>query len=124
MSLQRWRILRGSRQFSAVRRKGKTHVGRYFLLGVMPGENSEADSQWGFVTPRYVGKAVRRNLVRRRMKHMVGMRLEDCVGGQCIVLVARRSAGGANFAELQRDWLGLARRAGLLREGRVVAGGD
>jgi len=115
MSLQRWRIIRASRQFAAVRKHGKTYVGRYFLLGVLKGGEAGEVTRWGFVTPRYVGKAVSRNLLRRRMKHMVGMEIEACADGYFVVLVARRSAAQAGFAALQRDWLALARKAGFLK---------
>jgi len=117
MKLPRSRIIRASTDFAKVRKFGRTFAGRYLLIGVVRREGRPHQGErarFGFVTPKYVGGAVQRNLVRRRLKALV-VELGDAIDGPFdVVTVARRPAANASYARLLGDWVKAARKAKLL----------
>jgi len=113
MSLPRERILRRSADFAKVRKEGRPGVGRFLLVtAVACGE--DAPSVFGFVTPRYVGKAHERNRTRRRLREIVKSLLPKLSPGYHVVTLARRGCAQATFAELAAEWRKLARRSRIL----------
>ncbi len=69
----------------------------------------------GFVVSKAVGNAVHRNLVKRRLRHLVRDRLSVLPPGSLVVVRALPGAGAADHAELARDLDAALRR--LLGEG-------
>ncbi|WP_188282915.1 ribonuclease P protein component [Streptomyces sp. CBMA29] len=57
----------------------------------------------GFVVSKAVGGSVQRNLVKRRLRHLVRERLSQLPPGSLVVVRALPGAGGADHAELARD---------------------
>jgi ribonuclease P protein component len=125
MSLPRARILRNHRQFARVRAEGNAKVGRFLLVTAVPAPETEAEGAtlFGFVTPKYVGKAHDRNLVRRRLKAIAAACAPDLRHGFHVVTLARRTVGQADFAALEKEWRRLAGKAGLVRKGNPSPGG-
>lgn len=115
MKLPKSRIIRSSNDFAAVRKRGKTQASGGVLLGVMVRDRRvDEPTRFGFVTPKYLGGAVQRNLVRRRLKHIVIEHGERCVPGYDVVIIARRSAAMTSYARLMDDFLRAAQRSGLM----------
>lgn len=119
MKLPKSRIIRSTSDFAAVRKRGKTQVSGGVLLGVKHRDcRVDEPTRFGFVTPKYLGGAVQRNLVRRRLKHIVIEIGEHCAPGYDVVIIARRSATTTSYARLKNDFLRSAQRAGLLKTER------
>jgi ribonuclease P protein component len=57
----------------------------------------------GFVVPRTVGPAVVRNLVRRRLRHLLRDRLTGLPAGSLLVVRVLPGGGQRPYAELARD---------------------
>lgn len=57
----------------------------------------------GFVVSKAVGGAVQRNLVKRRLRHLVRERLSLLPPGSLVVVRALPGAGGADHAQLALD---------------------
>jgi ribonuclease P protein component len=57
----------------------------------------------GFVVSKGVGGAVARNLVKRRLRHLVRERLSVLPPGSLVVVRALPGAGSADHAQLARD---------------------
>lgn len=58
-------------------------------------------AQVGFVVSRAVGPAVTRNLVKRRLRHVLAGRLAELPAGARIVVRALPASAGASFAQLE-----------------------
>jgi ribonuclease P protein component len=105
--------LHRSSDFLRVKTEGRAFGGRYFTLGVLKGCQ---ENRTGLITSKRVGIAVERNRVRRRLRELMRLSLPDWAPGVWVVAIARRSAAGASFQQLQGEWETLARRAKILRE--------
>lgn len=118
MSLPRRRILRKRAHFLRVRNGGQAKPGRFLLVNARrldsTGGELPGPSMFGFVTPRYVGKAHDRNRVRRRLRAIVRADDLGLAPGFHVVLVARRGCAAADFSALRSEWRRLARKLGLL----------
>ena len=57
----------------------------------------------GFVVSKAVGTAVTRNLVKRRLRHLVRERLSVLPSDALLVVRALPAAAGASYADLGRD---------------------
>ena len=107
--LGRNRRLRKTREFTAVRRTGRSWVNGLLVLRVA--SNETGLSRVGFSISRRVGKAVIRNRVKRRLKEIVRQR--DIAGSWDIVITARAPAARASYRELERAMEQLLSRARL-----------
>ncbi|MFE9553781.1 ribonuclease P protein component [Streptomyces sp. NPDC006703] len=67
-----------------------------------PGE-STPPTRAGFVVSKAVGVAVVRNLVKRRLRHLMRDRLRRLPAGSLVVVRALPGAGDADHAQLARD---------------------
>ena len=101
-------------EFGRVKSEGKTYRGRFLMLGVFVPEE-EKDFRAGFVTSKYIGGAVVRNRVRRRLRDIVRTQQTLLRRGLWLVLVARPAASRASYLDLKEEWLRLARDASILR---------
>lgn len=97
-----------------MRQEGSPYFGRFFIMNVLATVPELTAVRVGLVTSRRVGNAVCRNRVRRRLREIVRADLPRLRRGTWLVLVAKRPAVEATFAELQGEWRRLARRATLL----------
>ena len=113
MRFPRSRRLKTWGEFGAVRRSGKSQASRNLVLGVLKDEEA-TQFRFGFVTSKKVGNAVKRNLVRRRLRAVVRTLGPDLQGGGSIVTIARFRAAEASYEELLKEWRFLARKAEIL----------
>lgn len=100
-----------SSEFLRVKTTGRTYSGRFMTVGVLHGCDC---AKVGLITSKRVGGAVERNRVRRRLRELMRLSRPRWVAGVWVVAIARHSAVGATFAEMQKEWLRLAERAGIL----------
>ncbi|TDU66639.1 ribonuclease P protein component [Prosthecobacter fusiformis] len=105
--------LKESRDFARIKEKGRSQAGRFFVLALLR-DDSVADFQFGLVTSKRLGKAVVRNRVRRQLREIIRAHRAEIAPGWQFVTIARWRAADADFADLEQDWLRLAKRQGLL----------
>jgi ribonuclease P protein component len=67
-----------------------------------PTTSAGSGARVGFVVPRAVGPAVTRNLVRRRLRHLLRDRLDRLPAGTRLVVRVLPAAAGATSAQLAR----------------------
>ena len=88
------------RRASKLGRKGSSRLLTTHLLV----DDAQAHApRVGFVVSRAVGTAVRRNRVKRRLRHAVRARLDALPRGSVLVVRAHAVAGAASYAELVVD---------------------
>lgn len=99
--------------FARVRQLGRRVVRQGWVLNWL--ERPEAPrSRVGVVTPRAAGSAVLRSRLRRRLRELFRRHQHELVGPVDVVLVARASLAERSWAELERDFLEVARQGALL----------
>lgn len=83
------------------------------ILGVL--SDSEIRSlKVGIITTRRVGNAVARSGIRRRLRGIVQRHGENLRAGHWLVMIPHAQSGGTASAALERDWLKLIQRAGMI----------
>lgn len=73
-------------------------------------------SRLGVVTGKKIGNAAVRSRARRLMRESFRLHQRDLSRAVDLVLVARPSIAGLNFADVERDFLRMLRQARLERE--------
>jgi len=100
-------------EFSRTRQDGKAKGGAYLVLSTLPSD-AIPHHKAGVIVTRKVGNAVTRNLLRRRIHHILAKHLDHIEGTRYIVTILRWRAPEASFDQLEADWLKQARRLGIL----------
>jgi ribonuclease P protein component len=117
-SRERFKFPRVSRltrtaEFALVKKEGKAWTGQHVTLGILY-RATGSTARLGVITTRRIGQAVVRNRVRRRLREIFRLNQHRLITGIWVVTIARVSAAGATFQQLERDWLRLAGRASIL----------
>ena len=108
---RKYRLRRNS-DFQQVRRLGKSYASPIMVLAFL---RNELDySRFGFVVSKRLGKAFRRNKIKRRMRESIRLRMGEIKPGFDLVLVARKQIGQATYTEISLSLEGLLKRADLL----------
>lgn len=108
--------------FQRLYRKGRRAALPTLALYSRP--NGRGENRLGLTTGAKLGHAVVRNKLRRRLRAIYRLHEPEFKPGFDLVVVCRAAAVGASYRRLERDFLKLARRSGLLREGRPEKGGS
>lgn len=99
---------RGS--FTYVRSRGKKSADKYLTFTVVGGSCKRI----GFVVSNKVGKAVRRNLVKRRMRGIVREVIGRTCNGQ-MIFIAKPGITELSYSQLQERMLALMSKGGMLK---------
>lgn len=107
--------LKRSRDFSRVRRYGRSSGGTSALaaLYVLPRRSPEV--LVGFSVSKRVGNATTRNRVKRLLREAVRRRLSMLHPGQQLVFIARPAAADASFEQIDRAVATLLVKTGAIR---------
>ena len=114
LRLRRSARLRQQRDFNRVRQEGQ-RLALGCLIANWNALPEGAASRLGVVTSRKIGGAVTRSRARRLLRESFRQHQNDFAKPVELVLVARNSIAGKNFAEVEKDFLAALRRAGLLK---------
>jgi len=97
--------------YRAVVRRGAKVAGAH-TVSYLRSRESGTDARFGFIVSKKVGTAVRRNLLRRRLKAVCHEALSDGVQGVDVVVRALPGAAEVEWPELRAEVLdALTRRA-------------
>ena len=104
--------LKGNRSFRRMYTKGKSAASGTVVLYCR--RTRSGSNRLGLTVGTKVGKAVRRNLIRRRLREIYRLHEGSFRRGWDIVAVARTKAAEAPYRELEGDFLRAAARLGLI----------
>ena len=103
--------LRRNNDFQRVRREGKSHASPRLVLAFL--QNELAYSRFGFVVSKRLGKAVRRNKIKRRMREAIRLQIPYLKPGFDLVLIARQPVNQASYAQIEQDLVNLLTKSDL-----------
>jgi ribonuclease P protein component len=108
--------LRANADFQRIRREGPGWTHPLLVLSALP--NDLGHSRFGFIVGRRIGRAVKRNKTKRRMREAVRTRVQkgEIIEGWDIVFIARRPIRDASFQQVDQAIGLLLRRAGLVSD--------
>lgn len=109
MDLTRQRRMRQWGEFQVVRQKGRSAGGQFLVIGSLA-DPSATDRRFGLITSKKSGKAVTRNLLRRRFREIIRKWGDHLPPRQMVVTIARWKASQATFQELEADWIKTMKR--------------
>ena len=93
----------------------RSFAGRYMVFWFR--EGADALLRLGVVTSKKVSnRAVDRNLARRRLREIFRQHRAGLSGAVDLVIIARRSLLSASYADIEREFLWLAEKAGLRKK--------
>ena len=88
--------------YRVIVRRGAKVAGAH-TVSYLRSRESGTDARFGFIVSKKVGSAVRRNLVRRRLKAACRELVDDGTAGVDVVVRALPSASDADFGALRAD---------------------
>ena len=94
--------------------KGKTAADSRLALYVR--RNGQKSNRLGFTVSTKVGCAVVRNRVRRRLREIYRLHEGGMAPGCDVVVVARTRAASSDYHQLEKSFLKLADKLGLLKK--------
>lgn len=106
--------LKKNKEFRFVYQKGKPYYAKDLILLTKKSGNS---LRVGFTVSKKVGNAVKRNLVRRRLKEAYRSILEELSEGREMIFVAKKNAASVPFSDLLAQMRALFARSGAFKKG-------
>ena len=115
LTLPRARRIKQGRDFARARAQGRRLVQGCLIMNwiVLPPGSS---SRVGVITTKRLGQSPARSRARRLLREAFRLRQHTLKEPTDVVLIARTSIVGRKFQEVERDFIQVLKRAGLLRE--------
>jgi len=101
-------------EFHRLYSKGKSAVTPYLVVYARKGRRP--GNRIGFTVSNKIGKAVKRNRIRRRLREIYRLNESSFLRGTDLVVVARVKAVDATYPQLERAFLSAAGKLGLMAE--------
>lgn len=106
--------LKKNHEFRRMYRKGASAVGPYMVVYCR--KNRLGHNRLGITVSVKLGKAVKRNRIRRRLREIYRLNLDRLRPGWDLVLVGRGRAEDASYSAMNDSFLRQCGKLGLLRE--------
>jgi len=103
--------IRKNSEFRAVYRKGKSFSN--YLLVLYVNRNKSDFNRLGVSVSKKVGNSVTRNRIKRLIKECYRHNTEGINKGYDLIFIARNSAKGKSYKEIEKSLINLFNKAGL-----------
>lgn len=115
MDFNRTKGLKKDSDFRKVYKHGKSFANKYLVLYIL--KNKSEYSRVGMSVSKKVGKAVTRNRVRRLIKEVYRLNIDENIeDGYDIVFIARIPSQNAEFKDIQKSVKSLVKKAGICKK--------
>ncbi len=101
-------------EFLNVYHHGKSYANRYLVMYVF--ENNIANNRFGITVSKKVGNSVVRHRVTRLIRESIRLNEEKIARGYDIVIVARNTAKGKKYSDIESAFLHLGSLHGLIEK--------
>lgn len=99
--------IKKNRDFLNVYHNGKSYANKYLVMYVL--NNNSEENRFGITVSKKVGNSVVRHRVTRLIRESIRLNLEQFEKGFDIVIVARNTAKGRKFFEIESAFLHLGK---------------
>ena len=106
-------VLKNNRDVRRLYRRGKSAA--HPLMAVYCRGNGGKENRVGVTVSAKLGGAVWRNRVKRRLRALYRENEEKFRAGQDLILIGRKPAHDAGYSDLERAFLRLSEKLGLLK---------
>lgn len=113
-----FQTLKKNWEFQDAFKKGRSYYNSYLVLYVCPLAEKKGQLKVAFCVGKKLGSAVRRNRIRRQMKHAFIALKDQVEKGFALIIIARGKAAGVDFTSLSVSLQDLLVKADLLTTGK------
>lgn len=107
--------LRAREEFKAVF-NDRTSIANRYLVAYVRLREDDAPARFGFSISRKIGKAHVRNRCKRRLSEITRLHISRMKSGVDVVIIARKPVVDLDYSELERAYLQLLERCGVLEK--------
>ncbi len=99
--------------FLKVYRRGKSYANKYLVMYIL--DNHSDKNRFGITVSKKVGNSVVRHRVTRLIRESIRLKGNEFLTGFDIVIVARNTAKGKNYRDIESAMLHLGRKQNILK---------
>jgi ribonuclease P protein component len=110
--------LRRNKDFQYTYKRGRSL--RHPLLVLIYRRTNRAECRIGFSITKKFGNAVQRNRIKRQLRELLRLQLQQLKQGYDLIFVVRKEARGASYQELDSAVRNLLKRGKLFRQGDTL----
>ncbi len=93
--------LKKNSEFQKVFTYGERRYGKFIIIFIL---NEQKDcSRAGFIVKKSIGKAAKRNRIKRRLREIWRQKGQKILSGSDIIILARKEIAEASFVEMERE---------------------
>ena len=105
--------LKKNNEFQRVYRKGTSQANRYLVMYVLENHDRHMENRLGISVSKKVGNSVVRHRITRLVRESYRLNESLFKKNLDIVVIARNSANGTNYHEIEKAFMDLARKHGI-----------
>lgn len=105
--------LKKNNEFQRVYRKGTSQANRYLVMYVLENYDRHMENRLGISVSKKVGNSVVRHRITRLVRESYRLNESLFKKNLDIVVIARNSANGTNYHEIEKAFMDLARKHGI-----------
>jgi len=102
------------KEFDLIYKRGRVSGGTFFSLRFLENRKREPSRFTIIISTKISKKAVIRNRKKRQMREIVRLNFDKMKPNYLVLLTLKEESLGASYQDLEKEFLSLAKRAGIL----------
>lgn len=112
--MKREHRLRKKEDFQSVFKSGKSVANRQFVVYTLA-KSDQSPTRFGLSISKKIGNAVTRNRIKRLVKEVIRLQMDQIQSHHDVVIIARKPAAEMTFHEIDKSIRHVFKIAGLMR---------